>query len=69
MTELEKCTAGEIYNCHDPVFLEFKKTTRSLLARYNAFAYDQKAEKREVLEQLFGTIGTNGERSVIGAAK
>jgi maltose O-acetyltransferase len=59
MTELEKCLAGEIYNCHDPVFLEFKKTTRSLLARYNAFAYDQKAEKREVLEQLFGTIGTN----------
>jgi len=23
MTELEKCMAGEWYDCHDPVFLEF----------------------------------------------
>lgn len=24
MTELEKCMAGEWYDCHDKVFLEFK---------------------------------------------
>lgn len=59
MTELEKCMAGEYYNCHDKIFLEFKNTARRLLARYNAFAYDQKAEKTAVLKQLFGSIGTN----------
>lgn len=59
MTELEKCMAGEIYNCHDPVFLEFKNTARRLLAQYNALSYDRKAEKRAVLEQLFGGIGSN----------
>jgi Acetyltransferase (isoleucine patch superfamily) len=59
MTELEKCLAGQIYDCHDTVFLEFKRTTRGLLARYNALAYEQKAEKRAVLEQLFEHIGTN----------
>jgi len=26
MNELEKCMAGQYYNCHDKIFLEFKKT-------------------------------------------
>lgn len=59
MTELEKCMAGEYYDCHDKTFLEFKNTARRLLAQYNAFAYDQKTEKTAVLKQLFGSIGTN----------
>lgn len=59
MNELEKCMAGEIYNCHDRIFLEFKNTARRLLARYNAMAYDQKKEKTEILYQLFESIGTN----------
>jgi maltose O-acetyltransferase len=58
-TELEKCLAGEIYNCHDEIFLEFKNTARTLLKKYNSFPYDYKAEKREVLQKLFGSIGTN----------
>jgi len=41
------------------VFLEFKNTARALLARYNALAYDQKDEKREILERLLGSIGSN----------
>ena len=57
--ELEKCMAGEIYNCHDKIFLGYKKTARTLLAQYNGLPYDQKNEKREVLESLFGSIGTN----------
>lgn len=59
MNELEKCMAGEWYDCHDDIFLELKNNARNLLKQYNSFSYNQKAEKREVLEQLFGGIGTN----------
>ena len=59
MTELEKCMAGEYYDCHDPVFLEFKARARALLKEYHQLAYEQKAEKTEILRQLFGKIGTN----------
>lgn len=58
-TELEKCMAGEIYNCHDEIFLEYKNTARALLTKYNNLSYDYKEEKREVLQNLFGRIGTN----------
>lgn len=59
MTELEKCMAGELYECHDPIFLEFKRQARERLAEYHALSYEQKAEKRAVLERLFGSIGSN----------
>ena len=59
MNELEKCLAGEWYDCHNEIFLEYKKNARELLAQYHSFAYDQKTEKTEVLKKLFGGIGTN----------
>lgn len=59
MTELEKCMAGEYYNCHDKIFLDIKSHARKLLQKYNALAYEQKAEKINILKQLFGGIGTN----------
>jgi maltose O-acetyltransferase len=59
MTELEKCMAGEYYNCHDKFFLDIKSHARTLLQKYNALAYEQKAEKINILKQLFGGIGTN----------
>lgn len=59
MTELEKCMAGEYYNCHDKIFLDIKSHARKLLQKYNALAYEQKAEKMNILTQLFGGIGTN----------
>lgn len=59
MNELEKCMAGEYYNCHDDIFLNFKATARELLAKYNSLSYKQKTEKRKILEQLFGQIGAN----------
>ena len=34
--ELRKCLSGEWYNCHAPVFIEFKKKTHRLLLKYNA---------------------------------
>ncbi|MBQ9990359.1 MAG: sugar O-acetyltransferase [Lachnospiraceae bacterium] len=59
MTEFEKCMAGEWYDCHHEVFLEFKGQARSLLAEYHALSYEQKKEKTEVLKRLFGSIGSN----------
>ena len=59
MTELEKCMAGEYYDCHDKIFLDFKSNARKLLQEYSALAYEQKKEKTEILKQLFGKIGAN----------
>lgn len=58
-TELEKCMDGEWYDCHDPVFTEFKAKARNLLASYNATTYDNKARKKDLLKKLFGSIGEN----------
>lgn len=59
MNELEKCMAGEYYDCHDKVFLEFKENARRLLKEYHALEYGQKEEKTGILKRLFGGIGTN----------
>lgn len=42
MNELEKCLAGE-YNCHDEIFLEYKRNARKLLAEYNVLEYQRLA--------------------------
>ena len=59
MNELEKCMAGEYYNCHDEIFLDLKAHARKLLKEYHALAYEQKEEKVNILKRLFGGIGTN----------
>jgi acetyltransferase-like isoleucine patch superfamily enzyme len=58
-TELEKCMAGEWYDCHDEVFLGYKNRVRELVMRYNAIPYNGKAERYQVLKTLLGSIGTN----------
>ena len=57
-TEMEKCLAGEWYDCHAPVFLELKGKTHRLLMRYNSLSYEQKEEKYAILKEMFGSIGT-----------
>ncbi len=57
--ELEKCLAGEWYDCHDPIFLEYKDNARRLLKIYHSLEYNQKKEKTEVLKKLFSSIGEN----------
>lgn len=57
--EMKKCMSGEYYDCHDPVFLELKRTTRELLKQYHQLRYEQKEEKTEILRKMFGKIGTN----------
>ncbi len=59
MNELEKCMAGMNYDCHDAVFLEYKRRTRELLAVYNGLSYEQKEEKADILRKLFGGMGSN----------
>lgn len=59
MNELEKCMAGEYYDCHDEIFLEYKNHARELLSEYNALTYTQKEEKYRLLKKLFGSVGTN----------
>ncbi len=59
MTELEKCMAGAYYDCHDEIFLNFKRRARELLKAYNALAYEQKEEKRSILKELLGGIGSS----------
>lgn len=59
MTELEKCMAGLLYNCHDEVFLGFKGKSKELLAVYNSLSYCEKEKKREILQEMFGGIGNN----------
>jgi hypothetical protein len=54
MTEIEKCMNGEWYDCHDPVFIEFKVNARRLLARYNSLPYDDKTDRDKLLKELFG---------------
>lgn len=57
MDEHEKCLAGELYNCHDEIFLEYKDKARAILKEYNALAYNRKDEKYALLKSLFGSIG------------
>lgn len=57
-TELEKCLAGEWYDCHDSIFLEFKEKSHRLLMKYNALPYERKEDKNAILKELFGSIGT-----------
>ena len=59
MNELEKCLAGEWYDAHDEIFLEYKGNARKLLKAYNALDYDEKEKKTEILRELFGGIGSN----------
>lgn len=59
MTEYEKCMAGECYDCHASEFIEGKARASDWCTRYNSVPYAQRSERRKMLEELFGAIGTN----------
>ena len=59
MTELEKCMAGQFYDCHDKVFLEMKAVATQWMQRYNSLPYEQRAERYSMLKELFGHVGEN----------
>ena len=49
MTELEKCMAGEFYDCHDSVFIDMN----------NSLPYEQRAKRYSMIKELFGNVGEN----------
>lgn len=55
-TEMEKCLAGEWYDCHDQVFLDLKSKTNHLLMKYNALPYENHQEKYAILKEMLGSI-------------
>jgi len=57
-TEMEKCLAGEWYDCHDKFFLELKSKTTDLLMKYNSLPYESKEEKYRILKEMLGSVGT-----------
>ena len=59
MTELEKCMAGEWYDCHSPELIEAKAKASEWCRRYNAIPYSRRNERRKMLDELFGAVGTN----------
>ncbi len=58
-SEYNKCMAGECYDCHDKVFLEFKNNARKLIRQYNAIPYDAEKRKADTLRELLGKMGDN----------
>lgn len=65
MTELEKCMAGQYYDCHDEVFLTKKSTARRLLKEYHALSYEQKEEKNRAVKT---TVWRHWDECVSGTA-
>ena len=59
MTELEKCMAGELYDCHSPEFIEAKAKASAWCAKYNATPYSERAQRKAMLPELFGAVGDN----------
>lgn len=57
MTELEKCMAGEPYDCHDQIFIDMKAVATRWM--YNSLPYERRAERYSMLKELFGAVGAN----------
>ena len=58
-TEFEKCLAGEYYDCHEASFIERKAKAAEWCQRYNALPYSRRQERKEMLRELFGSVGSN----------
>ncbi len=46
MNELEKCIPGKYYNCHDPIFLDFK--ARENCCKFTMDWHMDKKMKKEI---------------------
>ena len=56
-TEREKMLAGELYNPHDPELARARERARDLCQDLNATRESQQAERRRILQELFGAAG------------
>src|SRR5215216_3123260 len=56
-TERQRMLSGEPYDARDPELLALAHRSRALLARYTATGSTDAIARRELLTQLFGSIG------------
>lgn len=69
MSEQDKCMAGEIYDCHSPVFLDRKARATDWMQRYNSLPYADRSKRYGMIREIFGSVGTNvsvGDGTIIG---
>lgn len=69
MTEQDKCMAGKIYDCHNPVFLNRKARATDWMQRYNSLPYADRSKRYGMICELFGSVGANvsvGDGTIIG---
>ena len=59
MPEQDKCMAGELYNCHDAIFIERKARATEWMQRYNALPYNDRAQRYRMLCEQLGGVGDN----------
>lgn len=51
--------AGELYDCHDKIFIERKARASERCERYNSVPYSQRHCRYAMLKELFGAVGRN----------
>jgi len=56
-TEREKMLRGDLYDPPDPELVADRKRARRLTKQYNRTAVDAHERRRELLAELFGTLG------------
>ena len=56
-TERQKMLAGELYNPHDPELMALRERARDLCQALNATRESQQAERRRIMQDLFGAGG------------
>ncbi|NJP09636.1 MAG: sugar O-acetyltransferase [Leptolyngbyaceae cyanobacterium RU_5_1] len=58
-TEKQKMLAGELYLANDPELATESKRARRLLRQFNQTTEEESKQRRQVLQELFGSLGTN----------
>ena len=58
-TEIQKCLDGEIFNTSDSEIQSLIHRARALTKKYNLTASTERAERKEILSELFESIGSN----------
>ena len=59
LTEQDKCMAGEIYDCHDPIFLARKARATDWMQRYNSLPYAERSKRYGMIREVLGSVGMN----------
>ena len=56
-SETEKMLNGELYDASDPELVAEREATRARTREYNETAADEREKRRELLGELFGSVG------------